>query len=966
MFGTKVKLPALSRAAVFSAMVVLTAAALGLLPGALFAQGTGTISGNVTDVKSKEALPGAQVLVKGTNRGAASDVNGAYVIRSMAPGTYTVEARFIGYATQEATVTVVAGQQATVDFQLKQSLLQLGEVIVTGQGAAVEKRQLPTAVSTLSVQEIELAPVKSVDQLLQGRVPGLLSALPTGMPGTGARIQTRGLKSVVTNSTPVIYVDGVRVDNGDNFRLAFGTGGQVSSSLADLVTGEIDRVEVIKGGASSTLYGSEAANGVVQIFTKKGIPGQARWRFNVTSGGDTPENKFTYEQFTKDLFYRNSTYQAYTAGVSGGTETFSYNVSGKMYDNRGMVVQDKLFDKQYNLATGMRAIMSPNADIEFSASYTRSQFGTLFNDNSTSAPLSALELEANFRLAQRNKQNLDSLLNLYLLPDLSEVANRFITSVNVNYSPHARFKNRFTVGLDSRKNEARHFAPIESPTSIFGTAGGFLRVSFRDYLTVTMNYTGSYLAPKIGPVSQTISAGVQGFRVEDRENFGSGSTFRIPGTTDFGNASVIAADESNRQLFNGGFFVTDQIGLYDRLYFDLGVRFDGNSAFGKEVGIQTYPKAGVAYNVSDENFYPNFLKPYVGTLKLRAAIGQTGNFPSPFVRDRSYVSNSFLSEAAVNFGNPGDPKLAPEKTTSIDYGLDAGIWDDRVSLEFSVFNQKTKDALFNVLTDPASGFGAQQRNVGEIENKGLEASLRANVLTWDNLELDARVSFATLSNKVVSLGNSPPFSIAGFAFAPQRVEEGHPVGVYQVNVPVPDADGVFRGAVTIERRGNPTPKQTGSIALDLKVLKKISVYGLAEFARGHYVLNQLLSRHIVRSQSGDIVYPEDYAKVPGELNPTTNRKPYDRNTASAILLEKGDWFKIREVSLRYQLPRVIGVNSLALNASVRNLAILGTKTWFVDPELSFIRAGGNLEVGGIVGANPSPPKQFRFGVDVSL
>jgi TonB-dependent SusC/RagA subfamily outer membrane receptor len=938
---------------------------MATLTGTVLAQ-TGSVTGKVTNVKSGEALPGAQVIVQGTNRGAASDLDGNYTIRNLPAGSYTLEARFIGYATQQVKITLAAGQTATADFQLKESLVQLGEVVVTGQGVAVEKRQLPTAVATLSAQEIELAPVKSVDQLLQGRVAGLASLVPTGMPGSGARIQTRGLKSVVTNSTPVIYVDGVRVDNNDNFRLAFGTGGQVSSSLADLVTGEIDRVEVIKGGASSTLYGSEAANGVIQIFTKKGIPGQARWRFNVTSGLDAPENKFTYEDFTKDLFYRNSTYQSYTAGVTGGTEAFSYNVSGKMFDNRGMVVQDKIFDKQYNLATGMRAILSPNADVEVSGSYTRSQFGTLFNDNSTSAPLSALELEANFRLAQRNNQNLDSLLNVYLLPDLTEAANRFITSVNVNYSPYVRWKNRFTIGLDYRKNEARHFAPLESPASIFGNVGGFLRVAFRDYLSVTMAYTGSYTAPKIGPLAQTISVGVQGFRVEDRENQGSGSIFRIPGTTDFGNASVITADESNRQLFNGGFFVTDQIGLSDRLYFDLGVRFDGNSAFGKDVGIQTYPKAGVAYNISDEGFYPKFLKSYLGTLKLRAAVGQTGNFPSPFVRDRSYVSNSFLSEAAINFNNPGDDKLAPEKTTSIDFGFDAGLLDDRLSLEFSVFNQKTKDALFNVATDPASGFGTQQRNVGEIENKGIEASLRANVLNLDNLEMDVRLSYATLNNKVIDLGSSPPFSIAGFAFAPQRVEEGHPVGVYQVNVPVPDADGVFRGAVTIERRGNPTPKQTGSMALDLKIFKKISVYGLAEFARGHFVLNQLLSRHLVRSQGGDIVYPEDYAKLPGEINPTTNRKPYDRNTASAILLEKGDWFKIREVSLRYQLPRTIGLNSLALTAAVRNVAIFGTKTWFADPELSFIRAGGNLEVGGIVGANPSPPKQVRFGVDVSL
>lgn len=952
MFVTNVKW----RAAIMAALI--------LLPVLGFAQ-SGSISGKVTDVKSGDALPGAQIVVQGTNRGAASDVNGAFTIRNIAAGSYTVEARFIGYAAQQIKVTVVAGQQETANFSLKQSLLQLGEVVVTGVGSAVEKRQLTSPVSTLSSQEIESAPVKSIDQLLQGRIPGLVSLAPTGMPGSGARIQTRGLKSVVSNSTPVIYVDGVRVDNNDNFRLAFGTGGQVSSSLADLVTGEIDHIEVIKGGASSTLYGSEAANGVIQIFTKKGVPGQARWRFNATSGSDAPENKFTYEQFTKDMFYRNSTYQSYAAGVTGGTEAFTYNVSGKMYDNRGMVVQDKLFDKQYNIATGMRAIMSPNADLDFSASYTRSQYGTLFNDNSTSAPLSALELEANFRLAQRNHQNLDSLLNLYILPDLREAANRFITSVNINYSPYTRWKNKFTLGLDYRKNEARHFAPIES-APVVGTTGGFLRVSFRDYLTVTMGYTGAYTAPQIGPITQTLSIGAQGFRVEDRENFGSGSTFRIPGTTDFGNASVISADESNRQLFNGGIFVSDQIGVYDRLFFDFGARFDGNSAFGKDVGIQTYPKAGVAYNVSDESFYPKFLKPYIGTLKLRAAIGQAGNFPSPFVRDRSYVSNSFLSEAGINFNFPGDNELSPEKTTSIDFGFDSGLLDDRLSLEFSVFNQKTKNALFNVATDPASGFGTQQRNVGEIENKGIEASLRANVLNWNNLEMDVRFSYATLNNKVVDLGSSPPFSIAGFAFAPQRIEKDKAVGVYQVNVPVPDADGVYRGAVKIELRGNPTPKQTGSMSVDMKVFKKISLYGLAEFARGHYVLNQLLSRHLVRSQSGDIVYPEDYAKIPGDLNPTTNRKPYDRNTASAILLEKGDWFKIREVSLRYQFPRFANLNALAVSASVRNLAIFGTKTWFADPELSFIRAGGNLEVGGIVGANPSPPKQFRLGLDLSL
>ncbi len=925
---------------------------------------TGEINGTVRDAGKRQPLIGANVLLAFTNRGAAADLDGKFSIKRVPPGKYNLTVRYVGYRQGSQEVTVTAGGTATVDFLLTATALEMDEVIVTGQGVATEKRRLPTSVETLSAREIELAPVKSIDQLLQGRIPGLVAAVPTGFPGTGARIQTRGIKSVSLNSTPVIYVDGTRVDNNDNPRLDFGTGGQVSSSLADLVTGEIDRIEVIKGGAASTLYGSEAANGVIQIFTKKGVPGEARWRFSATTGSDMPEHKFTFEQYTKDKFYRSSVYQGYGAGVTGGSEAFSYNVSGKMFNTDGIVTQDKLSDKQWNLATGMRAILSQNADAEISASYTRSQFGRIFNDNSGIAPLSNLEIEGDFRILARSGGNRDSLLALNLLPDLREASNRFISSVNVNYSPFSRLKNKFTLGVDYRKSEARQFAPIES-APLVGAVGSFLNTSHREFLTVTMAYTGSYTVPKLGPFAQTVSVGAQGFRVEDREIRASGSTFRIPGTTDFDNASVITAAESNRQLFSGGVFITDQVGLFDRFFIDLGIRFDGNSAFGEEIGIQTYPKAGFAYNISEESFYPGFLKRYLSSMKLRSAWGQTGNFPAPFVRDRSYSSNVFLNEAALSFNNPGDQTLKPEKTTSLDFGFDAGLFDDRVSLEFTYFLQTTKNGLFNVLTDPASGFGAQQRNVGEIENKGIEATVRANVLTWNNFELNTRVSFATLKNEVTDLGGSPSFTVAGFAFAPQRVEQGRPVGAFRVNQPRLEADGTYTGNVDVVFTDTAIPKRTGSIGLDMTLFKKLTITGLAEFAYGHVVLNQGLSRMIVNSQAGDVVYPDAYARIP--VSTTATR--YDRNTASSVLVEPGDWFKIREISLRYQLP-ALGVRGLALTASLRNAFILGTKTYFADPELNFIRAndggGGGLEIGGIIGANPSPPRQFRLGLDVTL
>ena len=261
---------------------------------------SGEIRGTVSEAGRTEPLIGANVFVVGTSLGASTNVDGQYSIKQVAPGTYTVRARYVGYKEQSKEVRVSVGETATLDFALAPSAVQMSEVVVTGQGAAIEKRKLPSTVESISSKDLELSPVNSIDALLQGRVPGLSSFSPSGLPGTGARLQTRGIKSVALASTPVIYVDGVRVDNNDNFRLANGTGGQVTSSLADLVTGEIDHIEIIKGGASSTLYGSEAANGVIQIFRKKGVPGDARWQFNATSGYDAPENTFTSEQYTKD------------------------------------------------------------------------------------------------------------------------------------------------------------------------------------------------------------------------------------------------------------------------------------------------------------------------------------------------------------------------------------------------------------------------------------------------------------------------------------------------------------------------------------------------------------------------------------------------------------------------------------------------------------------------------------------
>jgi len=952
--------------------VLVAMTLVALVSSLALTQATGVVRGAVKDAERGEALIGANVVLTGTTLGAVTDVEGNYVVRNVPEGTYTVSVRYVGYKGQTKEAAVKANASATVDFALAVTAVQMDEVVVTGQGAAIEKRRLPTTVETLSSKDIQLAPVKSVDQLLQGRIPGLMSFAPGGAPGTGTRMITRGVKAALNGTTPVIYVDGVRVDNNPQGRLASATGGQISSSLADLVVGEIDRVEVIKGGAAATLYGSEAANGVIQIFTKKGSPGASRWNVNVTQGYDSPYLKDTWSDYTKTKYYQTGAFQSYRVGVDGGTENLTYTVSGKLSQNTGVSVKNQLDDKLYNISSGIRALLGEKGSVEASASYTRNRFGKQFNDNSSAGVISSLEIEGT--MEPQKTSNPDSVLNAYLLPELNETVNRWIASTNFNYNPYTWWQNRFTIGVDYRKSESRQFASIEAGP-VVGTTGGYLDRSDREYITVTAAYNAIFALPDFGPVSQRITVGAQAFRVNDREIQGNGSAFKIPGTKDFDNASIITANESNVELFSYGYIFQDQLGVGNTLFLDFGLRIDGNTTFGTNVPAQVYPKVGAAYNISDEEFYPSDFKSIVSNLKLRASYGQTGLFPPPGTRDRSYVSNAYtynaVADAGINFGNPGNKDLKPEKTSSYDAGFDMGLFDDKVSLEFSYFKQVTKDSRFSVTQDLASGFLTfKSVNIGEIQNSGIELSLRSNIFDSEDFQFNMRAAYSTNDNTVTSMGGAAEFSVAGFSFAPEQVKEGSPVGIIRVSQPRLEANGKYEGNVDLVYLGGPTPTQIFSLGFDMVISKDLTISALAEGAFGHYVLNQSFSRREVNALgalvgnlpgTGNGIYRDILDKIP--INSLTGQY-YSRNAASSVLAERGDWIKMREISARYRVPRE-WLGNVYLTASVRNPFVIMKKATNVDPESSFIPSR-TIELGGIVGATVQAPIQWRFGIDVIL
>ncbi|MBI2401817.1 MAG: TonB-dependent receptor [Gemmatimonadetes bacterium] len=245
------------------------------------AQQRGTLRGTVREASSQRPVAGVQVFVPGTRMSTTTDAQGRFELAGVPAGGAQVRVRAPGYSSALATTMIVGGEAVTVDFALNTSVIALDEVVVTGTGAAAERKQLGNTIATVRADVIETAPVKSFSEAIAAREPGVSLLPSSGMAGEGARVRIRGNASLSMNNEPVVYVDGVRIDAGS---VGFQPTGQVS--MLDNINPEtIERVEILKGAAAATLYGSEASAGVIQIFTKKGTQGRPRFSFRIDQGG---------------------------------------------------------------------------------------------------------------------------------------------------------------------------------------------------------------------------------------------------------------------------------------------------------------------------------------------------------------------------------------------------------------------------------------------------------------------------------------------------------------------------------------------------------------------------------------------------------------------------------------------------------------------------------------------------------
>ncbi|MDE2805806.1 MAG: TonB-dependent receptor [Gemmatimonadota bacterium] len=952
---------------------------------------TGVVQGQVVDAASMRPLSNVQILVAGTGIGQLTNSSGRYVLLNVPAGEHTVQATLIGYDEATQTVTVTAGQTATADIQMSSTAISLNEIVVTGVGAETTRRALGTSVEVLAAEDFELAPVQSVDQLLQGRVAGATVNATSAQPGTGSLINFRGVSSVFGAQTPVIYVDGVRVDNDQS--TAAGTGGEQSSALADILVSDIERIEVTKGGAASTLFGSDAATGVIQIFTKKGTPGAPRITARVERGIEMPELKYIFdmgvifpervesgeitERFMRDLYFKNGQTQNYYVGVSGGTADVTYSVSGRLEDLTGTQPRDA--STNYNIRGGLQASLSEDFTLEFSGNYVRHNFERLYNGAAIADPLTTFEVGD--ALFFSGASTLLEALDIFLLPQIDESVNRFIFSAGARWNIMDDLSFRMTLGTDNRNNQQRTYQPIGFTP---GEPTGNLRRYDRNFTSVSLDGGLTYAWESTGgTVGSSTTVGVQGFREEESVIWGNGRTFALPGTFNFGSAAVITAAEGNVEVFNGGFYLDEQVSLWDKLYLGGGFRIDAGSSFGDNIDTELYPKATGSYILSEDVGLP-----LVDELKVRAAYGQTGKFPGAFLKDRTFSATSFRGESAPRFSNPGNEDLRPEKTSTIEGGIDAALWNNRVGLDLTLYEARTTDALFDVPRQPVTGQGIQQENVGEILNRGVEVALNLQLLNTQSLAWSIGGTFNYNDNEVTDMGGVPEFSAEG---SQKRVTgcwtqsdpndestcRGGPVGAWYLTMPVDtNGDGLPDGSERALTGTFPVPDKSGSANTTISIGNDLTISALADWAGGHDVFdygsvwatfNGIYRRERIRcgmeegaAEGCAYAFPTQY-RADG-----TVRGKYSQSAARTGFLYDGDYFKLREVSLRYLLPEdwagTVGAGRATVYANGRNLWIW-SRNQMIDGELNGL-SGGGLRLGSESSITLSPNRTFRFGVEV--
>ncbi len=965
------------------------------LAGSLGAQQapTGTVSGKVIDAATKLPISDVRIVLVGTQFAAPTNKDGEYRLVNVRAGSATIGALRIGYKSQQQTVNVVAGQTATVNFELGQSAINLSEVVVTGTAGNQERKAQSALVASVTAGDIiKDAPVTNVANLLQSRVPGVALSASSGTKGTATQIRIRGASSINLSNQPLIFIDGVRVNEGF---VGSGQSGQQFDRLNDLNPEEIESIEVVKGPAAATLYGADASAGVIQIITKKGRAGSNSFKQSLrveqgTASVDYWKVPDNYGICTAALVASTSTNplcrgqavgtivsdnplarvgafqdgkeNLFNYGIRGGGSNYGFSLNYGS-DNSTGTLPNNAFNR-YNVRSNVNYIANSKLNIDAGLGLIQTQIDLPDNDNNIfgwlgggllGSPLTRSDA-ANAPLtqdgwySQRHYNAIRSIQRRLL-------TKRVTSSVTANYTPFSWFTNRFTGGLDFASDDQRSFFPKNDSTWYGGlTDGGSHTATNRGVERYTFDYLGN-IKKQFGSNWETnLSLGLQVISTRNQATGATGIGFVTNNNFSIGSAASTTGTSGFTEQRQYGYLTQLQVGNQNKRFLQVGVRVDRNSSFGAQAPSFVLPKIGGSWAISEEDFFSP-LSGIFNDLRFRAAYGTTGRSPNPGDALQTLAAATYnitgTSAAGVVLGNPGNFDLKPERGTEFEAGLDAGFLNGKVSAELTYFRKTTKDLIIAKPIAPSLGFNSNPlANLGGVLNEGVELAVNAKLINRRNLTWDVRGAANTLHNELTSLGGVLPFNLGsgGRTLVGQQLAVLTAKRVKSVDL----TRGVAITTDTLAPVGNLFPTLEWNITNTVTIMRNLRVTALLDAKRNFSLYNNTAffrETQLVRSNvriDTTLLSREQRIRRFGPFVSEANGSAVTINDARGAFIERGDFVRLREVSATYDLPRFL-MDKLGkrVSGATVTLALQNVKLWSdysgPDPEMNSQTGGFSRE-----------------------
>ena len=975
------------------------------------------VSGRVLD-EIGEPLPGATIIEKGTANGTITDEEGKYKLM-VSDENATIVFSFVGYKSHE----VPLNGRSVIDVSLETDLTTLGEVVVVGYGT-VKKSDLTGSVSSVKSEDLVERPVPSLAQAIQGRASGVMVRTNSAAPGGGMNIVIRGTASLNNSTTPLFILNGVPVNDIDNIPVE-----------------DIESVEILKDASATAIYGSRGANGVVLVTTKKGKKGKPvltyanRFTFEslrndlnmmngpefaaifteweIANGADPSEVFYNGSSETRPLpaeagstdwfdeIIRDGLQQNHNLSLSGGGDKSVYSASLSYLDHEGLILGgdyrrialtlNNKYDISSWVSAGFNVILSSDRRNGSGENTGLDGLGGLSAINPATKMMPTLpifDVEGNYQEnllpGSQNRENPVAAAREYLnrRRDLNGTGNIFL-----EFKPFDGFKLRASLGASLRDRKTITHIPNNTVRGrqVAGEASNFqaLRKYYiQEYLATYTRQLGMHSLDLLG-----------GFTYEEQTN----ESFEVIGngffTDAFENNNMEAAQnleaESAKNKWQLASFISRvNYGFNDRYLLTLTGRYDGSSRFHVNNQWGFFPSVALGWRVSNESFFPQ--NDVISFLKFRTSWGEAGNSNiDPYSSLSTYdIANYTLGNAivpGVGVNRLENPDFRWESTETFNIGFDVGFLNDRIDLSVEGYIKKTNDLIFESNLIETSGLSEINRNVAEIENRGIEITLNAVIMDRGDFRWSGNGNIFFNRNEITRLNGDPAndwrignpvgvrrgIDIDGIINDQAELDEyvdsnGNPINGAQLGdykQVDQDGNGIINGDDQVIIF-NPMPDFVYGINQDF-TYKRFGLSIMIHGSHGGQVFNEtkrfFTNTAVVRNNlSRDLL---DNYWTPE--NPNAAFPALSSEVVSNIpIIEDGSFLRIQNILLSYSLPDIKGLSKASVFVSAQNVATF-TNYSGLDPDVNST-GGQNPGNIGVDRASYPIPRSYTVGLTVSF